>query len=97
MTGKLKSKGKYCCLGVLCELAVEEKVIPEPILLKRGVDFCYEYAGNTIELTNPVMEWAGMQTPHGVLPSKNALVNMNDKGSTFAEIAREIELNYQFL
>ena len=73
----------YCCLGVLCDVAVRQGIISAP----REVDKEYIYAGATTELPIPVMEWAGLDNPSGSLGrwvsltgnvrSAN-LVNMND-------------------
>src|SRR6478609_8275439 len=47
-----------CCLGVLCELAVIEGVIPKAVHGPWGDDF--EYDGADVELPLAVQEWAGL-------------------------------------
>ncbi len=67
--------GTYCCLGVLCDLAIKAKQIsPTAIDWFRG---------------NPppcVAEWAGLD-----LSAQDGLVDMNDGGCTFEQIALAIE------
>lgn len=100
----LKRAGRHCCLGVLCELAVQAKVIDG--LDRGGI------------LPAEVREWAGMYqsdgTPRdftyhtddaGKTHYKNGfgavgadhLASWNDKGATFAEIADAIEQNVERL
>lgn len=97
--GYLKSAGKYCCLGVLCELAFEAGIVKDVHLLTRPgiVDEVY-YDGESALLPRSVMEWAGLQGANGRYaagPGGNGgtLVDLNDNGSTFSEIARVIEGN----
>lgn len=47
----------YCCLGVLCELAVEDKVIAPA---KDTEDFGWIYEDEQGTLPNKVREWAGL-------------------------------------
>lgn len=43
--GKLRTKdNKFCCLGVLCDLAVKEGILPEPIL--EMSHYCYKQDDN---------------------------------------------------
>jgi hypothetical protein len=97
-------EGEFCCLGVLCELAVEQKVIPEPTLSYGGA---YFYHDDKVDdafdswLPPSVRKWAGLQTDEVKLtkpqrtPQDSLLVTtltgMNDKGCTFAQIADFIE------
>lgn len=55
------NREEYCCLGVLCELAVEAGII-EPAV-KQGV--IYEYAGSHAVLPPKVKQWAEMDTHVG--------------------------------
>lgn len=72
---------KFCCLGVLCDLAHEAGVIESPVK-----DFsCYSYAGQSATAASPIRKWAG-------LDDAVALIVANDReGKTFAEIADLIE------
>jgi hypothetical protein len=67
---EVNGKDKYCCLGVLCEIAVEEGVIP-PGALKPNSVFGNRYffgdptAGTSEDydsgyLPRSVMDWAGL-------------------------------------
>lgn len=48
----------FCCLGVLCDLAVQDGIIPGPT---RG-DMKYRYDGNTEYPTSAVVVWADLPT-----------------------------------
>ncbi len=87
---------KHCCLGVLCELAVEAGVTTRNhVLSTYGVD--YELG----MLPAEVMEWAGMRHPEGatldiikdpVVDHNVSLLRLNDSYDyTFNMIADEIE------
>jgi hypothetical protein len=53
------SKEQFCCLGVLCEIAVQDNVIAPPPVLLPG-ELWYTYAGGcTGVLPSPVQEWSG--------------------------------------
>lgn len=92
---------KLCCLGVLCEIAVEEGVIPAPHIkspeyLGRAM---YWYGSGTdthIVLPRAVQEWAGLldSDPMALpeLGDENGTLGMiNDGGATFDEIADIID------
>jgi hypothetical protein len=91
--------GKYCCLGVLCEMAAEAGII-EPAVLDE-VLCVYTYCGHQASvLPIAVMSWAGMQTRSGMLSSddeSNSLSSLNDTGKTFPEIATVIGENWETL
>lgn len=101
------SNDQYCCLGVLCEIAVETGVIPPPVQQEVGYsDRPYKYGmetsngwnSSTTGLPDIVATWAGLgpQGMHVRIPHKEAeesfnLAYLNDNGSTFEEIADLIE------
>lgn len=104
--GTLQNSEGFCCLGVLCDLAVKERVIPEPILQNGGLSgYCQKPDGFDLDvefhhLPPAVMRWAGVRTSCGELPrgcEKASLIMMNDSSSSFEEIARTIELNWETL
>ena len=101
--GMLNNSGKnFCCLGVLCEMAVDEG------LLVRGDEsgtyvnywrasgdrFSSKDASNT-GLPQNVVEWAGLCDFSGTYRDENnaltSLIQANDSGKTFNEIADIIE------
>lgn len=96
--GQLRSSSdQFCCLGVLCEVAVKEGVIPPPIPPETDpgalFDDDWEYADETGILPEAVAVWAGLSPRHtSAEDSQSRLIAMNDtKGSSFAEIADYIE------
>jgi hypothetical protein len=99
---------RYCCLGVLTELAVEEGVIPPG-------EFRVEYATSDPDdlglvpvkgygldsygypevavLPKGVVEWAGLPDESPMVGT-HVLASLNDHGVPFAEIADLIEENF---
>jgi hypothetical protein len=78
----------YCCLGVLCNLAVEEGIIEKHWRGGYGSNNDIHY------LPQKVQNWAGLQTIAGGFgkhPITDSLANLNDEGSSFKEIADVIE------
>ena len=97
--GRLKvrrahQKTEYCCLGVLCEIAVEDGVVePANTLLPEGV---YRFAGNGHTLPQKVAEWAGLKSHNpSVIGESGKITNLaglNDEAKLcFSDIADVIE------
>lgn len=95
----------YCCLGVLCAIAVQDGVIEAP--LKRGIAGdgevpYYVYASSTAFLPTQVQIWAGLDSDNGEfynedlnsLSHKDSLIRLNDDGVPFDRIANVIEENF---
>lgn len=89
----------YCCLGVLCDLAVKAKVLPPPSITITNV---HEYGADKESAILPaeVMKWAGLKSQYGYSsydPKEGdvlipvTLPHMNDIGQPFAKIADFIE------
>lgn len=98
---------KFCCLGVLCELAVKEGVIPPAEIINQNEYYIYDkyYYG---VLSNQVMDWAGMKNNNGWYGNKKdsngdtietiALYKHNDVDKmNFNQIADIIEANVEKL
>lgn len=91
--------GKFCCLGVLCEIAVGEGVIPKPTLRWANGVYRYSYGVDTIKTTQvpprEVWEWAGLsqEVPEAWTEEDGEieLTHLNDNGTPFTEIADIIE------
>lgn len=85
-----RDDGTFCCLGVLCEIAVEAGVIPQPIqTVWTGGKFAYD--GQTNLLPESVFTWAGLPNMSPVF-SGHILANANDQGTTFSSIATWVRL-----
>jgi hypothetical protein len=94
---RLCRDGKFCCLGVLCELAVEASVCEKKECITGIYYGIGSYINNQV-LPIPVMMWTNINNPQGLVPSKNnTLACLNDNGTTFSEIANIIEQNWQVL
>jgi len=93
---RLEKDGRFCCLGVLCDLAVKAGVVERV----HG-----EYEHGVVGFARPsdpegpnastppwaVVKWAGMDSDLMALTIR-ALINLNDiKGLSFEEIADRIE------
>lgn len=50
----------YCCLGVLCDLAVKDGVIAEPETVREDDQKLLKFDGDTRDLPLSVCEWAGL-------------------------------------
>jgi len=71
----LDNEGHYCCLGVLCDLALQEGV-------------CDEVTG--ARLSSKVSRWSDLASWSPMVDGK-FLINLNDnEGKTFEEIAKLI-------
>lgn len=87
--GQLKTNdGKYCCLGVACEVWCKRMHKPWP-------------SGNTIHLPENVVNWLGLRSRNGQY-GDDFLTNDNDgngytRQHSFAEIADIIESEFEDL
>ena len=100
--GYLSLNGEFCCLGVLCELAVEAGVIgaATPSDVAHSVMFYGDEDAARI-LPWEVMEWSGVYRDNGKFqidtaagPSFTSLSVLNDSGSSFSQIADLIEYHF---
>lgn len=87
--------GKRCCLGVACDVAVEEGVIPAPVTHNEVL----HYAGKSTSLPQAVADWLGLSNvPILDLPSREdftTLVGLNDgQRLSFSQIADLIDYAY---
>lgn len=85
-TGKLRLFGCYCCLGVLAEI-------------KGSLDHNGMFMHNPNSLIGvsedgcTVYHYLPMGEPNGIGLTQNTLMEMNDRGKSFDEIADFIEAN----
>lgn len=96
----LHDKIGFCCLGVLCDLAVKAGIISPPTeerCFPEGIDdnsLCFSYDGDRNNLPESVQNWAGLSNNvGGHEEDSSCLARQNDNGSTFTEIADFIESN----
>lgn len=87
-TRKLSQGGKFCCLGVACELAVEAGVISAP---RNNI-----YDDQGAWLPAKVMDWLGLAHHRGKYTDSHGdnttLTALNDsRRYSFSKIARVIE------
>ena len=91
---RLKTDDQFCCLGVLCDISGLSE-------WKKRPDDKEEYLGAYALLNKPIMDWSGMQNDSGYVSHginyDFQLTNLNDKGSSFAELADIIEKNWEKL
>lgn len=93
----LKDNNGFCCLGVLCEIAVEDGVIAPPIKDPVTLEWLYENEGGTLPLK--VMEWAEISDENPYVEyiedgvsHYDSLSELNDsKNKNFTQIADIIE------
>ena len=70
----LRSGDAYCCLGVLCELAVADGVIPPAE--RNRLDGSWLYDEYDTELPESVMEWARLEQTNPILRMGNELLTL---------------------
>ena len=75
--GTLRTEDGYCCLGVLCDLAVKAGEIVEPVAKPRsGINLdevYYEYDGEPSVLSTPVRNWAGLDMSNPDIPYQESM------------------------
>lgn len=86
----------FCCLGVLCEVAVKHEIIPEPHQSHELGAWHYgPGASDDVYLPDAVKEWAALdqRNPTVLLGEQDVLklAELNDDGEPFDAIADLIE------
>lgn len=95
-TGELKNFVGHCCLGVLCELAVEEDIVSYDPYFR-------SFEGTKSTLPRKVLSWANLKWSNPTIPETDhegfniSLAELNDTGSSFEKIADIIEKYYKEL
>ncbi len=77
--------GKFCCLGVLCELALAEGITSKG---KDEEGIFYDSSHKSMPPT-AVLEWSNVSRDYGL--TTYDIAELNDNGKTFSEIADIIE------
>lgn len=85
-------RDQFCCLGVLCELAVKAGAIPAGLLDDGRHSYRYGEQGDGGYLPFEVVAWSGLLGENPVAVDR-ALSYLNDRGNDFAAIADVIERN----
>lgn len=98
---KLATSEGFCCLGVLCDVAVKNglsmEVEESGIIAGRR---CTIYAGSGTYLPSVVREWSGIKSSAGEYGpgyESRCLSDDNDRGDTFEMIASTIEARVEQL
>lgn len=90
--GYLATKeGGRCCLGILCDIAVEDGVINKNT---SGDLIRYGREDTAVMLPDEVMEWSGIKSSTGMFGQQNkfkSLSFLNDTGHSFYSIAQIIK------
>jgi hypothetical protein len=85
---------EFCCLGVLCELAVQDGVVESTP--SHGRDYLYGKGMHTAYPPPEVLEWAGLDTADHAVAVRTkdnpyrTLASLNDSGASFKEVAAVI-------
>lgn len=88
---RLATKDGFCCLGVACEVAIENGVKLNKTVVSTG-RILYDY--NEMLLPDSVREWLDLSTcgsDYKAVGINKQLSADNDSGKTFTEIADIIE------
>lgn len=90
-TGALCHNDAFCCLGVLCDVAAKNGVAVRVVKPQSLV--MYDEALSVLPAS--VREWAGLDDGIGAFHIKDGsdmtLIELNDSGKTFKQIANYIE------
>lgn len=78
---------EYCCLGVACDLAVKEGVIPK----EEKTSCVFVYGGSTGLLPVSVKNWLNLTNDAGMFDEGVLIVLNDDDGLSFNQIADIIE------
>lgn len=96
-TGRLHRGDTFCCLGVLCDLAIKAGA-PGVEEFRRPTEIVSTYNGLQLILPGSVREWAGLDSCNPILVDESGSESeyhpvsiFNDNGTTFNEIADLIE------
>lgn len=84
----LRTKRRYCCLGVLCDLY--SKATGTKWEKSAGNTASFKMCGALDYLPNEVMKWAGLASDNPKL-DEGCAANYNDDGASFKEIADLIQ------
>ncbi len=85
-----EDEDRYCCLGVLCDLAEKAGVLTVEKTQFGG----YRYQGESGLLPDTVQTWANLDTSNPDVykgSTRGLLAELNDDGVPFSEIADMIE------
>lgn len=85
----LRVNDYYCCLGVLCDVAIKSGVAIEVAV--GHFHSPVEYDHSSTYTPKRAMEWIGLNSAQGKFGEANSLARMNDTDATFAQIAEAIE------
>jgi len=98
---KLNSRGSYCCLGVLCEIAKEAGIVDSRLNITNVTEYFSTtdvYQGDDTILPRVVADWAGLETcspdvdvTASITAARRPLTTVNDRGVPFTEIAEMID------
>ena len=92
------NKDNFCCLGVLCNLAIDEGIGK---WVKGSSGWAFRTAADIDDQILPleVRKWAGMYSSSGMLNdgTLECLTDLNDAGKSFKQLADIIENNVERL
>lgn len=91
-TGHLNQNGRFCCLGVLCDV-VKEDLGAKWVLFDGNTYYVAEGGGSAKTLPPAVQSFVGISGGCGTFDNilGASLAHLNDTGHTFEEIAKVIE------
>lgn len=108
-TGRLRDDIGFCCLGVACAISRIGKWVEDAYFVSTTDDYGHDDSNN-VTLPRPVQVWLGAGTTDVEIPTNlqppmkddptsfcGCLVDMNDGGYSFAEIADFIEAHWRAL
>lgn len=94
--GYLHNDKGYCCLGVLCDVAIKNGLdLEEYPTLDDDSKPCIGYGDSWSQLPREAVDWAGLECPNPFLNDDYDAVSLNDDlRKNFNQIADLIEKKY---
>lgn len=87
--GALRNRGGFCCLGVACEVAIQNRLPVEIRVIQPDHEEgreVYHYDGDTAILPRSVVDWLGLQQPNPIISSVHvSSANIVEEDSYFLD------------
>jgi hypothetical protein len=94
----LEKNDTFCCLGVLCDVALKNGVEFKRNIDDRGVFYGDNSSSEGRYVLLPIVQqWAGMKSLSGIINKDDALTSINDRTDSFHDVIYAIEKNWEQL
>jgi hypothetical protein len=92
----LEHSNTYCVMGILANIAGTFGIVDKRMAENYGKIAFFD--GNMLQLPDSVVKWSGMKSELGIMPGlKYSLIEYNDQGKSFEQLAEWIEKHWKSL